>query len=126
MFAGPALPRVLWIAEVHLNVGGEAEALVRSHLLAPVPGQRSRELVWQVLGLQDQGRYRGAGAPVGGLDPHPVPGLALLQRSDLAGRFAERLVTFPMPGTARSSTVAGRSLMETVSGTYPWMPVFCV
>jgi len=126
MFVDPALPRVLWIAEVHLDVGGEAEALVRSHLLAPVPGQRSIELVWQVLGLQDQGRYRGAGVPVGGLDPHHVPGLALLQRSDLEGRVAKRLVTFPMHGTARSSTVARRSLIETVSGTCPWMPVFCV
>jgi hypothetical protein len=30
------------------------------------------------------------------------------------------------PGTARSSTVAGRSLIETASTIFPWMSVFCV
>ena len=35
-----ALPGTVGVAEVHLKVGGQCQALVVGQLLAPVPGQR--------------------------------------------------------------------------------------
>ena len=33
------LPRLLWITEVHLDIGRQAKALMISQLLATIPGQ---------------------------------------------------------------------------------------
>ncbi len=39
IFIRSPLPWALWIAEVHLDVGGQAEAFVIRHLFATIPGQ---------------------------------------------------------------------------------------
>jgi hypothetical protein len=52
--------------------------------------------------------------------------LALDQCCDLTVAAAEEQVCFPGPGTARSSTDAGRSLMEVASAILLWWLVFCV
>ena len=48
-----------------------------------------------------------------------VARLALHQRGDLAIVSTEHQIAFPVPGTARSSTDAGRSLIDTVSTIRP-------
>ena len=40
IFIRPPLPGTLWITEVHLDVGVQAEALVISQLFATIPSQR--------------------------------------------------------------------------------------
>ena len=40
ILVGTTLPWMLWIAEVHIDVGRQAEALMVSQLLATIPSQR--------------------------------------------------------------------------------------
>jgi len=44
VLVGTPLPGMLRIAEVHLHIGGQREALVIGHLFASIPGQRLIEL----------------------------------------------------------------------------------
>ena len=79
-----ALPGVLWIAEVHLDVGGEREALMIGHLAAAIPGERLVEFPRQLMRVLDQCiDYR---IGVFALYPHQhyVAGVTLHQRNDLA------------------------------------------
>jgi len=55
VFARATLPRASRIAELHLDVGRQGEALVMRHLETPIPGQRSVELPGQFASLPDEG-----------------------------------------------------------------------
>ncbi len=39
VLVGTPLPGTLWITEVHLDIGVQAEAFVVGHLFATIPGQ---------------------------------------------------------------------------------------
>jgi len=51
VFVRATLPRIVRIAEVDLDVGCHGNALMVSHLLAPIPGQRSVQFVRQLAGV---------------------------------------------------------------------------
>ncbi len=48
------MPGTLRITEIHLDVGVQTEALVISHLLATIPGERLVEFSRQLVGVLDE------------------------------------------------------------------------
>ena len=96
------LPRLLWITEVHLDVGGEREALMIGQLLAAIPGQRLVEFPRSLVRLLDKRVDLRLGVLALDPDQHHVARVAFHQGGDLAVVAAEQQVTFPV---ARHCTV---------------------
>ena len=61
VLVGAPLPRALWIAEVNVNVGRQAEPLMIREFLAAVLRQRLVEFGRQRPSLPDERRYHGPG-----------------------------------------------------------------
>ena len=105
--------RALGVAEVDLHAGGDGEPLVVGELESAVPGQRpaswpGRVWTWRPGHVTT--------CSVG----RPGSRTSITNRVERSTRVAiwhrppDQQVTFPMPGHARSSTSAGRSLMSTI------------
>ena len=65
------------------------------------------------------------GGPVGQWEQHHITGVTFHESADSGLTFPHWKVVFPMTGTARSSTSAGRSLIITGSTIWP-LPDRCV
>ena len=104
----PALPRALRITEVNVNVGRQRKSSMIRKFLAPVPGQRFIEFIWELLGLLYQRGDDRLGVLVGHLRQHHVAGMTFDQGRDIAVLGPGQQIAFPMAGTARSSIAAGR------------------
>jgi len=90
------LPGTLWITEVHLDVGVQAEAFVISHLFASIPGQRLVELSRYLVGLLNECVDHRLCIFARHPAQHDKPCVALYQCRDLTVVAAEQQVTFPV------------------------------
>lgn len=85
------------ITEIDLDIGRQRESLVASHFLAPVPGQRFVEFLWQFASVFDQGVGHGSGIFSRELDQHQVARLTFDECRNLTILAAAQQITFPMP-----------------------------
>ena len=116
------LPGAVGVAEVDRQAGLDGEPDVFGHLLATVPGQAPAKLGWQGQDLRSQA-LRGRPRPSDRGAVRRAAGSGSGARRGCRWRSGR---TWPMmrspsqcPGTARSSTSAGRSLMSTMSASWP-------
>jgi hypothetical protein len=124
------LPRASRVAEVDRQPDLDADLSVLGHLRSLVPRQRLAQLLGKSGDLGGNGISNGLGAVAGQRRPvlgshsavslhgrqmqqHREPGGAFDQRADRRTVQPDDQVAFPCPGTARSSTAAGRSLIIT-------------
>ena len=83
VLVGSALPRLVWIAEVDLDAGGDRELRVVGHLLALVPGDAAAQLRRQRADRLPHRLFHAGGvAPVRQVQQHHVAGGPLDQGSD--------------------------------------------
>ncbi len=112
VLVGAPLPRALWIAEVNVNVGRQAEPLMIREFLAAVLRQRLVEFGRQRPSLPDERRYHRSGFLVGNLRQHHVSRLTFDQGGDVAVLWPRQQIAFPVtrhrPILDRSRALADR------------------
>src|SRR5262245_63285663 len=98
VFVAAALSGTSRLAAVDLHLGGDRKALVRMHLLALVPRQRTSQLLGQfadVLGKRRNDRRRVLARK---LDQHRKAAVALNQCGDVRIIPSAKKVAYPMDG----------------------------
>jgi hypothetical protein len=96
VFVAATLPGTVWIAEIDLRAGGDGEALVVSHLLAAIPGQRAAQLLRQFAQVFTERGYHGRRVLARDLKKHHKPRMALDQRDDVRVVRSGEKISFPM------------------------------
>ena len=91
-----ALPRTAWIAEVDLHLGGNGEALMISHLLSTIPGQRASQLPRQFADVFGERGCHSRRILAWKLDEHRKAGVALDECRDVRVVRSGEKVSFPM------------------------------
>ena len=91
-----ALPGTAWIAEIDLHVGGDGEALVVSHLLASIPGQRAAQFLRQFAHVFTERGYHGRRVLARNLEKHHKASMALDQRRDVRVVRSGEKISFPV------------------------------
>ena len=90
------MPGTLWITEVDLDVGVQAKALVISHFLTTIPGERLVEFSGQFVSMLDERVDHGLSVFTWHPDQHYVTGMALNECRDLTVIAAHDQVAFPV------------------------------
>lgn len=98
VFVRAALPGMLGIAEVDLDVRCDSEALVASHLRAPIPSQRFIQFLRKLAGVSYESVDYSLRVLAGNLYQHHEPGLAFDECCNLTVGVAEQQIAFPVPG----------------------------
>jgi hypothetical protein len=100
VFVRTPLPGRVGVGEVDRAAAGNGEGAVLGHLGTPVPGQASKQLLWEPrCQRREDGHHRAAVAGVGQMPEHHEAAAAFDQRHYGAGAAnAEQQVTLPMTG----------------------------
>ncbi len=88
---------MLWVAEVDLNVGCDAKAVVIGHFRSPVPSQRFIEFPGEFAGVSYQRVNYSLRILAGHFYQHHESTLTFDERCNLARRVAIKQVAFPVP-----------------------------